>query len=300
MLRNNRTAFMAAMIEKFNCLFGDEKYLRLLFKYRMGYPLNLNNPQTYNEKLNWLKLYDRNPLYTKLVDKYEVKEFVAEKAGEQYVIKTLGIWDKPESIQWDILPKQFVLKTTHGGGNSGVIVCKDKDLLNKDLTVRRLNIAMKQDLYKDSREWPYKNVPKRIIAEEYIEDEATKELRDYKFFCYDGNVEYLFIGSERQKPGEDVKFDFFDKDFNHLVLKQGHPNSKVLPDKPSQFNKMKEIASTLSVGIPHVRVDLYEANGQVFFGEMTFYHFGGVVPFEPNEWDYKFGEHLQLPPKRKL
>ncbi len=300
MLCNNRKAFMAALIERFNCLFGDEKYLRLLFKYRMGYPLNLNNPQTYSEKLNWLKLYDRNPLYTKLVDKYEVKKFVAEKAGEQYIIKTLGIWDKPESIQWDILPRQFVLKTTHGGGNSGVIVCKDKDVLDKDLVVKRLNVAMKQNLYKDSREWPYKNVPKRIIAEEFIEDEATKELRDYKFFCYDGKVEYLFIGSERQKPGEDVKFDFFDKDFNHLVLKQGHPNSKTLPEKPSQFEKMKEIASKLSVGIPHVRVDLYEANGQVLFGEMTFYHFGGVVPFEPNEWDYKFGECLQLPQKRNL
>ena len=300
MLRNNRKAFMAALIERFNFLFGDEKYLRLIFKYRMGYPLNLNNPQTYSEKLNWLKLYDRNPLYTKLVDKYEVKKIVAEKAGEQYIIKTLGVWDKPESIQWDILPRQFVLKTTHGGGNSGVIVCKDKDVLDKDLVVKRLNVAMKQNLYKDSREWPYKNVPKRIIAEDFIEDEATKELRDYKFFCYDGKVEYLFIGSERQKPGEDVKFDFFDKDFNHLVLKQGHPNSKTLPEKPSQFDKMKEIASKLSVGIPHVRVDLYEANGQVLFGEMTFYHFGGVVPFEPNDWDYKFGEHLQLPPKRNL
>jgi len=300
MLRNNRTAFMAALIERFNCLFGDEKYLRLLFKYRMGYPLNLNNPQTYSEKLNWLKLYDKNPLYTKLVDKYEVKNYVAEKVGVQYIIKTLGIWDKPEKIQWDTLPKQFVLKTTHGGGNSGVIVCKDKDLLNIDLTVKRLKIAMKQNLYKDSREWPYKDVPKRIIAEEYIEDEATKELRDYKFFCFDGKVEYLFIGSERQKPGEDVKFDFFDKDFNHLILKQGHPNSKVLPEKPSQFEMMKIIASKLSEGIPHVRVDLYEANGRVFFGEMTFYHFGGVVPFEPDEWDLKFGEHLQLPFKQNL
>lgn len=289
---------MAALIERFNFLFGDEQYLRLFFKYRMGYPLKLDNPQTYSEKLNWLKLYDRNPFYTKLVDKYEVKNYVAEKAGVQYVIKTLGIWDKPEDIDWKTLPKQFVLKTTHGGGNSGVVVCKDKEKLDKDMTVSRLKVAMKQNLYKDSREWPYKNVPKRVIAEEYLEDEATKELRDYKFFCFDGKVEFLFIGSERQKPGEDVKFDFFDKDFKHLMLKQGHPNSKVLPDKPSRFEEMKVVAAKLSEGIPHVRVDLYEANGNVYFGEMTFYHFGGVVPFEPKDWDLKFGKMIALPQKR--
>lgn len=296
-LLSDRKAFMALLIERFSFLFNDEKYLKLLFKYRMGYPLNLVNPQTYSEKLNWLKLYDRNPLYTKLVDKYEVKGYVRELAGEQYVIKTLGVWDKPEDVKWDDLPNCFVLKTTHGGGNSGVIVCKNKATASRDNVVRRLQKSMSQDLYKDSREWPYKNVPKRIIAEEYIEDAATQELRDYKFFCFDGNVEFLFIGSERQKLGGDVKFDFFDKDFNHLIIKQGHPNSRTLPDKPSRFEEMKELAAKLSKGIPHVRVDLYEANGKVYFGEMTFYHFGGVVPFEPQDWDYKFGEFIHLPKK---
>ena len=298
MLCNNRSAFIATLIQRLNFLFADEMYLRLFYKYRMGHPLNLKAPLTYNEKLNWLKLNDRNPLYTKLVDKYEVKNYVAEKAGKQYVIKTLGIWDNPEDIEWDILPNQFVLKTTHGGGNSGVVVCKAKEEINKGLIVNRLNEAMHQNLYKDSREWPYKNVPKRIIAEEYVEDEATKELRDYKFFCFNGKVEFLFIGSERQKPGEDVKFDFFDKDFNHLIIRQGHPNSKVLPEKPSRFEEMKELAAKLSEGIPHVRIDLYEANGKVYFGEMTFYHFGGVVPFEPEEWDITFGKMIILPQKR--
>lgn len=289
---------MASLVENNSCLFGDKKYLELLFKYRMGYKLNLQNPQTYSEKLNWLKLYDRNPLYTKLVDKYEVKKFVEERAGQQYVIRTLGVWNTPEEIEWESLPNSFVLKTTHGGGNSGVVVCKDKSKMDRQKALRKLSMSMMQDLYKDSREWPYKNVPKRIIAEEYIEDEKTKELRDYKFFCFDGNVEFLFIGSERQKPGEDVKFDFFDKDFNHLVIRQGHPNSKKLPEKPSRFNEMKVLASKLSAGIPHVRVDLYEANGQVYFGEMTFYHFGGVVPFEPQKWDYEFGKLIKLPTEK--
>lgn len=295
MLLQDKKAFVATLIEKLNFLYDDEEYLRVLFKYRMGYPLNLTNPQTYSEKLQWLKLYDRNPLYTKLVDKHEVKRFVADRIGKEYVIAELGVWDTPESIEWKELPNQFVLKTTHGGGNSGVIVCKDKNKFDTSQAIKKLRKAMGQNLYKISREWPYKNVPKKILAEAYVEDVATKELRDYKFFCFDGNVEFLFVGSERQKPGEDVKFDFFDKEYNHMVLRQGHPNSKVLPEKPACFEKMKEVAAKLSFGIPHCRIDLYEANGKVYFGEITFYHFGGVVPFEPQEWDYRFGKFIKLP-----
>lgn len=297
-LVHDRRAFMALLVENFSPLFGDEQYLKLLFKYHMGHKLDLTDPKTYSEKLQWLKLYDRNPLYTRLVDKHEVKSYVTERVGAQYVIPELGVWDSVEDIEWDILPQSFVLKTTHGGGNSGVVVCKDKNKLDKELTMKKLYRSMRQDLYKDSREWPYKNIPKRILAEEYVEDAATQELRDYKFFCFDGDVKFLFVGSERQKPGEDVKFDFFDKDYNHLVLRQGHPNSKVLPEKPSCFEEMKEIASKLSQGIPHVRVDLYEANGHVYFGEMTFYHFGGIVPFEPTKWDEEFGAMIKLPIKK--
>lgn len=299
LLKTNRNAFMAQLIKSISFLFSDKKYLDITFKYRMGYKINWDDPKSYNEKLNWLKLYDHNPLYTKLVDKYQVKSFVAEKVGSQYVIPTLAIWDRPEDIDFDKLPEQFVLKTTHGGGNSGVFVCKDKTKLDKKLIVKRLNESMKQDLYRDSREWPYKNVPKRILAEKYVEDAITQELRDYKFFCFNGRVEFLFVGSERQKPGEEVKFDFFDKDFNHLELKQGHPNSKILPEKPSQFETMKLLAAKLSEGLKHVRIDLYEANGKVYFGEMTFYHFGGVVPFEPSIWDDKFGAMIKLPNKKQ-
>ncbi len=297
-LVHDRRAFMALLVENLSPLFGDEQYLKLIFKYHMGHKLDLQHPKTFSEKLQWLKLYDRNPLYTKLVDKHEVKAYVTERVGAEYVIPEIGLWNSAEEIGWSKLPQRFVLKTTHGGGNSGVIVCKDKDKLDKELTIEKLNKSMKQDLYKDSREWPYKNIPKRILAEEYMEDAATQELRDYKFFCFDGEVKFLFVGSERQKPGEDVKFDFFDKDYNHLVLRQGHPNSKVLPERPSCFEEMKEVAGQLSKGIPHVRVDLYEANGHVYFGEMTFYHFGGIVPFEPAKWDEEFGEMIKLPNKQ--
>ena len=300
MLALDRNVFRSLLIENLSPLFSDKRYLKLIFKYRMGYTLDLQNPKTYSEKLQWLKLYDRNPLYTQLVDKHEVKAYVTERVGAKYVIPELGLWNTVEEIDWIKLPQRFVLKTTHGGGNSGVVVCKDKDKLDIEATRRKLNESMKQDLYKDSREWPYKNVPKRILAEKYVEDAATQELRDYKFFCFDGNVEFLFIGSERQKLGEDVKFDFFDKDYNHLVLRQGHPNSKVLPAKPSCFEEMKEVASKLSQGIPHVRVDLYEANGKVLFGELTFYHFGGIVPFEPTTWDKEFGDMIHLPKRGNI
>lgn len=294
-LVHNRNAFCGQLVENFSPLFSDERYLKLMFKYRMGYELDLKTPKTYSEKLQWLKLNDKNPLYTRLVDKHEVKAYVAEHAGERYVIPELGLWNTPEEIDWAALPLSFVLKTTHGGGNSGVIVCKDKNKLDRDFAIKRLKKSMKQDLYKDSREWPYKNIPKRILAEAYMEDAATKELRDYKFFCFDGEVKFLFVGSERQKKGEDVKFDFFDKDYNHLVLRQGHPNAKVPPEKPLCFDEMKEVAAKLSQRIPHVRVDLYEANGHVYFGEMTFYHFGGIVPFEPESWDSEFGDMIKLP-----
>lgn len=295
MLIRDSNVFKSLLVENLSPLFSDKRYLKMVFKYRMGYKLDLQNPKTFSEKLQWLKLYDRKPLYTKLVDKHEVKAYVAERVGAKYVIPELGLWNTVEEIDWEKLPNSFVLKTTHGGGNSGVVVCKDKEKLDKEATKRKLNESMKQDLYKDSREWPYKNVPKRILAEEYVEDAATQELRDYKFFCFDGKVNFLFVGSERQKRGEDVKFDFFDKDYNHLVLRQGHPNSKVLPAKPSCFEEMKDVAAKLSKGIPHVRVDLYEANGQVLFGELTFYHFGGFVPFEPAKWDEEFGNMIILP-----
>lgn len=293
LLISDRRAFLAQLIQLLNPIFSDKRYLELQFRLRMGYPIDWNNPKTYNEKLNWLKLYDHNPLYTKLVNKDTVKSYVANIIGAQYLIPTIAKWNTPKDVNLEILPDRFVIKTTHGGGNEGVYICKDKSRFDKIDFMRWFDKAIRQDLYKSSREWPYKNVPKQLICEPYIEDMSTGELRDYKFFCFDGEVKALFVATERQKR-EEPFFTFFDQDYNPLPIKQGHPVSPVIPQKPACFDEMKKVASTLSQGLTHVRVDLYEANSKVYFGEMTFYHFGAVVPFEPREWDLRFGEWIKL------
>ena len=253
---------------------SDEQFLKCQYYLHMGKKLNLSNPQTYNEKLQWLKLYNRRPEYTMMVDKYSVKDFVMGIIGEEYIIPTLGVWDRLDDIDFDTLPKKFVLKTTHGGGNTGVVVCKDKDNFDYGAAKDKLNKSLNTCIYDTIREWPYKNVK-------------------YKFFCFDGKVKALFVGTERGSG--DVKFDYYDADFNHLNLIQFHPMSEHPLPKPQNFELMKELASKLSKGIPHVRVDLYECNGHVYFGELTFYHHGGIVPFHPESWDYTFGSWITLP-----
>ena len=176
------------------------------------------------------------------------------------------------------------------------MICRDKASFDKQCAIYLLNKDLKSDLYVVWREWPYKNVPKRIIAEKYIEpNPETKDLSDYKFFCFDGKVKGLFVATERQNPNEEVKFDFFDADYNHLPFRQGHDHAKIIPPRPQNFELIKQLAEQLSKGIPHVRVDLYDKGDKVLFGEMTFFHFSGLVRFEPEEWDYKFGEWLKLP-----
>ncbi len=286
------SSILLKLLMKTNFLYSDATYLKLLFRLKMGYKLNLDNPKTYSEKLMWLKLNDHNPEYAKLVDKYAVKEIVTKKIGSQYVIPTFGIWKLPKDIEWDKLPNCFVLKTTHGGGNTGVVICKDKSRFDKEKAIKKLNRSLKQDIYKSLREWPYKNVPRRIIAEQYIEAE-NNDLPDYKFFCFNGEVKALFIGTERGTGN--VKFDYYDADFNHLDLIQTHPMSGKIIKRPVCFDEMKVIAAKLSQGIPHVRIDLYEVNGKVYFGEYTFYHHGGCVPFHPHKWDSIFGSWINLP-----
>ncbi len=292
---NKKYRFIWASNKGFYKKLPDRVFLCKKYWCTLDKELDVNNPQSYNEKLQWLKLYDRRPEYTRMVDKYEAKKFVAEAIGEEYVIPTLGVWDKFDDIDFDSLPEQFVLKCTHDSG--GLVICKDKSRLDKKAAKKKINRCLKRNYYYSHREWPYKNVKPRIIAEAYMEDTKTAELRDYKFFCFDGEVKALFVATERQKVGEEVKFDFFDENFNHLPIKQSHPNAEIVPEKPEKFEEMKSLASALSKNIPHVRVDFYEVDGRVYFGEMTFYHFSGFVPFEPEEWDYKFGEWINLPEK---
>ena len=275
----------------------DELYLKVKFRQLMGKKLNLKNPQTFSEKLQWLKLYDRRPEYTTMVDKYAVKGYVAKIIGDEYIIPTLGVWDRPEDIDWDSLPNQFVLKCTHDSG--GLVICRDKSKLDKKAATTKLRKTLKQNYYRKWREWPYKNVPRRIIAEQYIEPAPDlKDLPDYKFFCFDGEVKALFVATDRQKEGEEVKFDFFDADFNRLPFKQGHEHAAVTPRKPKNFEVMKKAAAQLSKGLPHARVDLYEVGDKVLFGEITLFHFSGLVPFRPEEWDKVFGDMLTLPGER--
>lgn len=268
----------------------DNVYIQLYYWGAFRKLCNLKNPQTYNEKLNWLKLNDRNPLYTKLVDKYEVKQWVAERIGEEYIIPTLGVWNSFDEIDFDLMPNQFVLKCTHD--SEGLAIVKDKSKFDRTTVKTNIENALKCEFFYIGREWPYKNVKPRIIAEQYLEDHTDGELRDYKFFCFDGEPKAMFIASDRSKGA--TKFDYYDLAFNHLDIRQHYPNAGNVR-KPINFDKMIELSKVLSKGFPHVRVDFYEVDGRVYFGELTFYHFSGFQPFIPDKWDKIFGDWLSLP-----
>ena len=279
--------------EKYLQFLPDALYLKLKYRVLMGKNLNLKNPETYTEKLQWLKLHDRKPIYTDMVDKYEAKRYVAERIGEEYIIPTYGVWNSFDEIDFDALPDRFVLKCTHDSG--GLVIVKDKSQLDKEQAREKITQCLKRNFYYSGREWPYKNVKPRILAEAYMEDSKTAELRDYKFFVFNGKAKALFIASERQKEGEETKFDFFDMDYNHLPIKNGHPNAEVPPQKPETFEQMRVLAEKLAADVPHLRVDFYEVDGKIYFGELTFSHWTGMVPFEPAEWDKAFGDWLVLP-----
>ena len=273
----------------------DKKYIQYLWKNKMNYPLNLDNPKTYNEKLQWLKLYNHKPEYTIMVDKYLAKEYVANKIGKEHIIPTIGVWDNVDDIDFDSLPQQFVLKCTHDSG--GLVICKDKANLNIFKAKNKLNKSLNTNFYLLGREWPYKDVRPRIIAEKFMVDESGYELKDYKFLCFDGEPKILYIATDRYNPNKETKFDFYDLEFNHLPFKLGHPNSRKQIQKPFGFDDMLKYARVLSAGIPHVRVDFYEVNKMIYFGELTFYQDCGFVSFDPQEWDYKLGEMIKLPVK---
>lgn len=271
---------------------SDKLYLSLKYLACFGKFINWRNPKTFNEKLNWLKLYDRKPEYTIMVDKYLAKDYVAKIIGEEHIIPLLGVWDNPDQIEWDKLPNQFVIKTNHGCG--GMVICKDKANLNIEDATKTLWKGFDFDYFKTGREWPYKNVPHKIIAEEYMEDAKTKELRDYKFFCMDGVCKALYIAKDRQNR-EEPYFDFFDTEFRHLDIQQGHPNSPEPPAKPETFEEMKSMAEKLSKGMPQARIDFYEVNGKAYFGEIKLSHFSGMTPFHPDSVDKEWGDWITLP-----
>ncbi len=271
----------------------DKVFLEAAFRARFGRKLNLNNPETFNEKLQWLKLYNRKPEYTKMVDKYLVRDYVKEKIGEEYLIPLLGVWDDPEKIDFNELPMQFVLKCNHNSG-LGMCICKDKNSLDINKVKEELKKGINQNYYLTSREWPYKDVPRRIIAEKYMVDESGYELKDYKFYCFDGKVKLVMINSDRMSS-EKTKANYFDENYQPLDFVWGYENAEIPPQKPEKFEEMKYLAEKLSEGITHVRIDFYQTPSGIYFGEITFFDGSGFDAIEPIEWDYKIGSWLKLP-----
>lgn len=271
-------------------LWPDSVWLRLIYWQRLHRKLNLKNPRRFTEKLNWLKLHDRKPIYTTLVDKYEVKQYMKDILGEEMVIPSYGVWEHFQDIDFNQLPDKFVLKCTHDSGR--FCICKDKTTFDIQSAKSKLEKSMNNNFFWWTREWPYKNVKPRIIAEKYMEEGDGEALTDYKFFCFNGEPRMMYISKD---VSADPRTDFFDMNWNHLPFRLKDPHADRMPSKPEKFEEMKEIARTLSKGIPHVRVDMYVINHQIYFGEMTFFHNSGIFSVTPDEWDYKIGEWLELP-----
>ena len=271
---------------------SDEKYLKLIFKTMVGYELNLSEPKTFNEKLQWLKLNDRKPEYTTMVDKYSAKDYVADIIGSDYIIPTLGVWDSFDEIDFDELPNQFVLKCTHDSG--GLVICTDKNKFDYKATKKKITKCLKYNYYYAGREWVYKDVKPRIIAEKYMCDEINIELNDYKLMCFDGEVKCSFVCSDRFSEGG-LKVTFYDKDWNVLPFERHYPKSNIPINRPLNYNKMISFAEKLAQNIPFVRVDFYEIAGKLYFGELTFFPGGGFEEFEPQAEDLELGSWIKLP-----
>lgn len=271
-------------------IFSDKTAIKIKYRLEMKKKLNLKEPKTFNEKLNWIKLYYRKPVMTTMVDKYEVKKYVSDIIGSEYVIPSIAIYDKWDDIDFDLLKAPFVLKTTH---SSGVIaVVKDKGAFDFEATKKMFNKSLKQNYFYSCREWPYKNVKPRIVVEQFVKDSKEDNLPVYKFFCFNGEP-YLVQTIKNDKTSYET-IDYFDMDWKFLNLKQNFENSEVPLSKPSNFEEMKELAAKLSKGFPFVRVDLYSVDGRIYFSEFTFFSDAGYQRFYPDEWDLILGEKIVL------
>lgn len=291
-IKNPSNIIIYLMNKNFFNWMSDEQYLKIKYRLIMKKKLDLEKPQTYNEKLQWLKLNDRKNSYTKMVDKYEAKKYVASVIGEQYIIPTLGVWEKFKDINFEILPKQFVLKPTHTSGD--VFICKDKNNIDYKKLKKKVNKWLKRKYYFLHREWPYKNVKPRIIAETYIENKEEIGLKDYKFMCFNGKVKCSFVCTNRNSK-QGLSVDFFDLNWKKMPFTRHYPNSGEHINKPINYNQMLQLAEKLAKNIPFVRVDFYEVNRKIYFGELTFYPGAGFEEFSPEKYDRVLGEWLDLP-----
>ena len=275
--------------KRYCAIYDDRTFLSDKFKRMVGYDLNIENPKTFNEKIQWLKLFNHQDIYTVMVDKFAVKRYVSEQIGHKYVIPTLGVWQRFDDIDFERLPNQFVLKCNHDSGST--VFVENKDTMDIAKTREKLTSALNINYYWKGREWPYKNVPRKIIAERYIA--VPEDMVDYKFLCFRGNPEMLFTCTERFE-GNGLKVTFFDLNWNRLNFERHYPSSKKEIARPQNLELMIELSGKLSKGIPFVRVDFYEIKGTVYFGELTFFPGGGMEEFRPVEWDYILGEKIVL------
>ena len=281
------------MTSKYRSL-PDRVYLEKAYKAYFHKKLDLNQPKTFNEKLQWLKLYDRRPEYTIMADKYLVRKYIAKTIGEEYLIPLLGVWDTPEQIDFNVLPDQFVLKCNHNSGK-GMCICRSKNSLDFEEVKMRLRKGLKQEYYSEGREWPYRNIPRKIICERYLQDDELKDLPDYKVHNFNGIPRVILVCKNRFNNGG-LTENFYTPDWKLLpVQRPCHPNAVTDIPEPSQLQEILRLSKILSKDIPFVRTDFYVVNQHVYFGEITFYPGSGFLPFEPEKWDRFWGDWITLP-----
>lgn len=270
---------------------SDKAFIKAVYRAKFGKKLNLKNPKTFNEKLQWLKLNDKDPKYAKMVDKYEAKKYVGDIIGEEYIIPTYGVYDNFDEINFDSLPNSFVIKCTHDSG--GVAICKDKKTFDKKSAREKIEKSLKRNYFNEGREPVYKYVKPRIIIEKYMEDKKQKEIVDYKFFCFNGEPKIMYISDGSHTENQSIAF--FDMDYNLLDIEREDYKKMVdIPLKPKNFEKMKEFSRILSKNMYHLRVDFYEINGHLYFGELTFITCSGLIPFKKQEYDELLGSYLDI------
>lgn len=267
------------------------RFIERKWKKNFGYEIDLDHPRSFNEKLNWMKLYWRDPRITSCIDKYLVRNYVEKTVGSKYLVKLYGVYNSIDDVDFSSLPKQFALKMNNGSGCN--ILCRDKSQLNVNKIKKEFKREFKRNYYYTYCEWGYKNIVPKVICEELIETDDNKPPKDYKFFCFNGEPEYIFVASDR--INHQTKFDFYDINWKWLPVKNHYPNAGDILPRPKALNEMIEIARKLSNPFPQIRVDLYYENGKVYFGELTFYHFSGFIPFEPSSFDFELGEKFKLP-----
>ena len=269
---------------------GDERYIRHIYRRSFGRDPDLTDPHTYNEKLQWLKLHDRDPAYRRIVDKAEAKRIIAETFGSEYVVPTLGVYERFDDIPFSRLPDRFVIKCTHD--SQSTVICRDRAAFDLAAARRRITRCLRRNYYYRGREWPYRDVRPRIMVEALLDDGHPGGLVDYKFSCFNGQCRMIFTCTDRESEGG-IRVTFFDRDWNRMPFrKRFEPSTDVR--RPAGFVKMRDMAEQLAAGLPFLRVDFYEADGQVYFGEMTFYPANGLEPFIPEEWDGILGSWIDL------